>query len=92
MIPVGTQIDPNQEEFISTSTGGDCFNKSEDSGITNELKNKYFENKIKFLAHSHHSVYEVGKSPNGHIDLVRIQELIDNAKSNLNLGNFSGNL
>lgn len=83
-----TKIDPNQEEFIST---GDYFNKSEDSGNQNELKIKYFENKVKFLAHSHHSVYEVGKSSNGHIDLERIQELIDDAKRSLNLRNLSGN-
>lgn len=43
------------------------------------------------MPHSHHSVYEVGKSSNGHIDLERIQELIDDAKRSLNLRNFSGN-
>lgn len=49
----------------------------------------HFDNKLKFLAHLHHPVYEIGKKSYRRLDLNEVQKLIDDAKMSLEISNAS---
>lgn len=46
----------------------------------NNTKEKFLENKLKYLAHVHHPTSMVGKMPQKPLDLANIQKMIDEAK------------
>lgn len=55
----------------------------------NSTSGNRFDNKLKFLAHLHHPVYNIGKKKNRGLDLKEVQKLIDDAKATLEISNAS---